>query len=130
MPGGLGVARQWLDDRRLGWERGLDRLGDLLQKRTVAVRMLVRGVRAFWFVLVVSMVCRASVDGPALRPEFEAEVDNRLEVPVGEQAAYAARLGKALEGRPLDAPQYVVLVDRSPKVQALLLSVVFAGEDV
>ena len=29
-PGGLQVARQWIDDRRTMWERNLDRLGDLL----------------------------------------------------------------------------------------------------
>ena len=29
-PGGLSVARQWIDDRRLMWERRLDRLGELL----------------------------------------------------------------------------------------------------
>jgi DNA-binding transcriptional ArsR family regulator len=29
-PAGLSVAEQWIDDRRSMWERGLDRLGDLL----------------------------------------------------------------------------------------------------
>ena len=29
-PAGLSVAAQWIGDRRSMWERGLDRLGDLL----------------------------------------------------------------------------------------------------
>jgi DNA-binding transcriptional ArsR family regulator len=29
-PAGLAVAQQWISDRRSAWERGLDRLGDLL----------------------------------------------------------------------------------------------------
>ena len=29
-PAGLAVAQQWIGDRRSAWERGLDRLGDLL----------------------------------------------------------------------------------------------------
>jgi DNA-binding transcriptional ArsR family regulator len=29
-PAGLSAAAQWIDDRRSMWERGLDRLGDLL----------------------------------------------------------------------------------------------------
>jgi DNA-binding transcriptional ArsR family regulator len=29
-PGGLSVAEQWIQDRRLLWERRLDRLGDML----------------------------------------------------------------------------------------------------
>jgi DNA-binding transcriptional ArsR family regulator len=29
-PAGLAVAQQWIGDRRSSWERGLDRLGDLL----------------------------------------------------------------------------------------------------
>ena len=29
-PGGLSVAQQWIRDRRSMWERGLDRLGELL----------------------------------------------------------------------------------------------------
>ena len=29
-PDGLSAARAWIDDRQTTWERGLDRLGDLL----------------------------------------------------------------------------------------------------
>jgi DNA-binding transcriptional ArsR family regulator len=29
-PGGLSVAEKWIEDRRMIWERRLDRLGDLL----------------------------------------------------------------------------------------------------
>ena len=31
-PSGLAVAKQWLDDRRNLWERGFDRLGELLSE--------------------------------------------------------------------------------------------------
>ncbi len=31
-PAGLAVAKQWLDDRRNLWERGFDRLGELLSE--------------------------------------------------------------------------------------------------
>jgi DNA-binding transcriptional ArsR family regulator len=33
-PAALETAEQWLSDRRLGWERKLDRLGDYLAKAT------------------------------------------------------------------------------------------------
>ena len=63
------------------------------------------------------------VDGLAMAGAFAAQVDKRLDVPEREQAAYAARLDAALSaaGRADPAAQYVVLVDRSPAIQALFI---------
>ncbi len=60
------------------------------------------------------------------RPDAQAfarEVDRRLEIPADAQADYARALERALEGAGVAAPgpQYFVLVDRSPYVQAALL---------
>jgi len=54
---------------------------------------------------------------------FERDVDKKLRVPAEAQAAYARRLDETLAGAGLAdlAPQYVLLVDRSPAVQAALL---------
>ena len=54
---------------------------------------------------------------------FVRGVGPRLAVPPRERAAYAAALRGALAeaGVGIDAPQYLVLVDRSPLVQAALL---------
>ena len=58
-----------------------------------------------------------------LAAAFQFDVTSRLEVPAGEVVAYAVRLQTALNEaqRPLHAPQFVLLVDRSPNVQAALL---------
>jgi hypothetical protein len=64
-----------------------------------------------------------SADVAAIAGAFEREVDRRLAVPADDQAAYAGRLRTALEragiGEP--PPQLVLLVDRSPAVQAAFL---------
>ena len=62
--------------------------------------------------------------GPVpLAAEFAREVAQRLLVPDDERVAYAARLQDALTAAQvtLAAPQFIVLVDRSPNVQAALL---------
>ena len=58
-----------------------------------------------------------------LATEFAQQVASRLMVPDDEQVAYAARLQDALTAAQvtLAAPQFIVLVDRSPNVQAALL---------
>lgn len=58
-----------------------------------------------------------------LANEFADQVDKRLDVPDGEQRTYANRLDSALTaaGHPDLLPQYVVLVDRSPVIQALFI---------
>lgn len=58
-----------------------------------------------------------------LATEFAQQVASRLLLPDDEQLAYAARLQAALVAAQLTlaAPQFIVLVDRSPNVQAALL---------
>jgi hypothetical protein len=60
-------------------------------------------------------------DGSSLAVNFSEEVTRRLAVPEVEQENYGALLGKALDGRDLTSPQYVVVVDRSPMVQAAMI---------
>ena len=59
---------------------------------------------------------------------FEEQVEPRLRPPQEEIAAYAVQLQQALDAAPvrLAALQFLVLVDRGPQVQALLL---FWGSD-
>ena len=63
---------------------------------------------------------------------FSREVDMRLAVPPDEQQAYAKRLEDALARAGLSglAPQYVVLVDRSPAVQAAFVYLRMSGADL
>ena len=72
--------------------------------------------------LLVSMA--AATDSPAdLAPLYAREVDRRLEVPAAEQDAYARTMEDALRGAQIvpSTSQYVVLVDRNPNVQAVML---------
>ncbi len=65
-----------------------------------------------------------AIASPApLATEFAQQVASRLLVPDDEQLAYGARLQDALAAAQvtLAAPQFIVLVDRSPNVQAALL---------
>jgi hypothetical protein len=74
---------------------------------------------------------QAQEDGPVkvhpvvadLRIRFELEVTHRVSVPVGQQLAYAARLDDEFVavGRGPGSNQFVVLVDRNPKVQIAVL---------
>lgn len=76
---------------------------------------------------------------PGLRPPdgdlaaaFASEVERRLEVPEEAQREYAGRLAAALESAGLLkdlAPQHVVLVDRSPAVQAIFVYRLTPGGD-
>ena len=71
-------------------------------------------------------------DGPAgagLAAAFRAEVDRRLEVPQAEFANYGRLAESALAqaGAVLQGPQYVVVVDRHPYVQALFVLLRSAG---
>jgi hypothetical protein len=67
---------------------------------------------------LLALLAAAAAAAP-LADEFAREVDRRLEPPPAEQAYYAALLDKALPEA--GAPQYFVLVDRSPRVQAALV---------
>jgi hypothetical protein len=67
-------------------------------------------------------VASAPAATPLVR-EFATEVRPRLQPPPDAVAAYAARLAEALASASvqLEVEQFVVLVDRSPRVQALLV---------
>ena len=62
-------------------------------------------------------------DGRKLAPLFDQQVRRRLNVPPAEQERYAQLLTTTLEADGLAplSPQYVVLVDRSPQVQAAMI---------
>ncbi|HET9833418.1 MAG TPA: L,D-transpeptidase [Vicinamibacterales bacterium] len=62
-------------------------------------------------------------DGRKLAPLFEQQVTRRLTIPPTEQEHYAQLLTSALEDARLSElkPQYFLLVDRSPQVQAAMI---------
>ena len=75
-----------------------------------------------------ALAATAPDDGAPFSPaplaaEFLRDVAPRLLLPDDERSAYAARLQDALTAAQvtLAAPQFIVLVDRSPRVQAALL---------
>ncbi|MGA8864539.1 MAG: murein L,D-transpeptidase [Gallionella sp.] len=84
----------------------------------VDFRILILG----WWLLGASQ-CLAMDSALDLREIYKQKVDRLLTVPQEEQRYYAEQLIHVLQQAGLDKlpPQYVVLVDRSPKVQALLL---------
>jgi len=61
--------------------------------------------------------------GTGLAALYEAQVDRRLELPEAERRFYAARLAAALFDVGLYAlpPEYFVLVDQDPRVQAIMV---------
>ena len=63
---------------------------------------------------------------------FACEVDRRLRVPEDEQAIYATRMQQALldAGVDITVPQHVLVVDRNPFVQAVLLYRITPGASV
>jgi hypothetical protein len=63
----------------------------------------------------------AEEDGTSLARNFSEEVNRRLNVPESEQQQYAGLLANALADRNLSQSQYVVIVDRNPNVQALMI---------
>jgi hypothetical protein len=71
----------------------------------------------------VAQVPDAVESVPDLRAPFEREVQRRLALPEEEQRQYAQRLDEAFAraGLPPPEPQYVLVVDRSPRVQASFL---------
>ena len=60
--------------------------------------------------------------GAELAPIFAREVSPRLNLPEGERVVYADLLEAALAmaSRMLTSAQYILVVDRSPRVQAAL----------
>jgi hypothetical protein len=75
-------------------------------------------IRSFFF--GAALLAAAPAHPAPLAAEFAREVDLRLQVPRPVRDEYAARLAAALEhvGLMPTAPQYYMLVDRSPRVQA------------
>ena len=75
------------------------------------------------FLLVLAFAATAFAQAAPLAREFRQEVDLRLAVPAPLQDEYAARLAAALDNVGLmpTTPQYFVLVDRSPRVQAVFV---------
>lgn len=77
--------------------------------------------------LVLGAVCWAAASalaGPAeLSQRYQDEVDRRLAVPADEAQRYGELAGSALAaaGISLTSAEYVVVIDRSPYVQALFL---------
>ena len=82
------------------------------------------------FVVIAALALEALAPSPRhfqsgteLAGLFAKQVDRRLEVPEAEQREYGQRLADALAAAGLEhlPPQYVVLVDRDPYVQAVML---------
>lgn len=73
--------------------------------------------------LAPSAVASEAGDGTSLALIFQREVDRRLDVPRQDQARYAQLLEAALASAaaPLATSQFVLMVDRSPYVQAVFL---------
>jgi hypothetical protein len=74
--------------------------------------------------LSAALVLFAAAAGAApLAEDFARHVDRRLAPPPAEQAYYGALLGKAIapSAAAHDVQQFFVLVDRSPRVQAVMI---------
>jgi hypothetical protein len=73
--------------------------------------------------LVLFPASATAENGTSLAPAFQREVDMRLDLPPEEQTYYAQLLKDALTdaGVALAASQYLLLLDRNPHVQAILL---------
>lgn len=94
------------------------------------MRALTRCATAAVFLLAFHGVpAQDGQPGAGLAVAFRAEVDRRLEVPEAEFVNYARLAESALAeaGVVLQGPQYVVVVDRHPYVQALFLLLRSAG---
>ena len=67
--------------------------------------------------------------GADLTPLFERQVDRRLQLPVDEQRRYAVFLAAQLASSALSGlpPQFIVLVDRNPNIQAVMIFWLSAG---
>jgi hypothetical protein len=63
----------------------------------------------------------AAKDGTALAVNFSEEVSRRLMLPAPEQQRYGDMAAYTLADRNLTGAQYVVIVDRSPLVQAAMI---------
>lgn len=90
-----------------------------MKKSTSAARL--SGVLAAWLLSCTLLAAAQTPD--ELAATYRSMVDRRLQVPVEEIAPYGALVDASFAAAqvPLDRAQYVVVVDRNPHVQALLL---------
>lgn len=80
--------------------------------------------RALLFALSFGLTTACATTGPLdLRAAYSDQVDQRLEVPAEESQRYGARALDALASAGIQAApaQYLALVDRSPRVQAIFI---------
>lgn len=63
----------------------------------------------------------AAEDGTTLTGAYAAEIDRTLNLPPSEEAAYGVLLARAVADKHLTTAQYLVLVDRSEFVQAVMI---------
>jgi hypothetical protein len=77
--------------------------------------------RQFTCLFLAAFSASAAEDGTKLAPLFAAEVDRRLDIPDAEQKQYGEMLQGILRNNKIADPQYLVLVDRSELVQALMI---------
>jgi hypothetical protein len=93
--------------------------GGLHSRETVVMGALLTGLT---LALLVPLASHAAEPDPGAEA-FKREIDVRLEVPAREQADYAKRLDAALARAGIEdaRPQYFLLIDRSPRVQAAFL---------
>lgn len=84
-------------------------------------RQYCRAIALLAFMLTATPAQTA--DGTALAEAFQTEVEKRLELPAAEQQRYADMLVAALAeaATPFTHSQYILLLDRDPNVQAILL---------
>jgi hypothetical protein len=103
---------KWQRHFRIGYHPGMSDFFSRTLRCTLLAACLLCTTQAF-----------ASEAALALREIYLQKVDRRLAVPQQEQGFYAQQLLHELQQAGLNKlpPQYVVLVDRSPQVQALLL---------
>ena len=95
--------------------------------RSLILRPVIRVLGVFALVVLTHNDAHAGIaegipDVP-LAKEFANQVDRRLDVPASEQRKYADYLDSAMlaAGHADLPPQYVVLVDRSPVIQAIFI---------
>jgi len=89
----------------------------------IHVSRLAAGMLALLMLATAPLPASAEDEGRALASLFKQQVARRLIVPLEEQQHYASLLDAALQRAGIQqlAPEYVVLVDRNPRVQAAMI---------
>jgi hypothetical protein len=100
------------------------------QHRATALKAGLRRNLLCWAIFAVNALASLTLlaaenplDSAEIQARFNREVDRRLSLPVDEQKRYAGLLELALTSNGISdrTPQYFVLVDRNPLVQAALI---------